>query len=154
MTSIKFKSSGYKSTTTPTAAPEVSPIPYGIKTPLQLGTKSIFSMHYDLADQVHDNLRNLLLTNWGERVGFYYFGANLRQLVTEMYNTEQFDDAAIENIRQAVTTWMPYVNLKDFSSSVDNTTNYHVGVVKINVTYNVPQLKVENKSLQITLYVV
>ena len=153
MASFKFKSSGYKASQ-PVTVSEASPVPFGIKTPLQMGENSIFAMHYDLADQVHDNLRNLLLTNWGERVGFYYFGANLRQLVSEMSNIDNFDEAAIENIRNAVSTWMPYVNLKDFSSVVDNTANYNVGVIRINITYNVPQLKVENKSLQISLYVI
>ena len=44
--------------------------PIGIKTPIQLSnTDGIFSMHRDLADQVSDNLKNLILTNHGERLG-------------------------------------------------------------------------------------
>lgn len=153
MATFKFKSSGNKASRSTTTS-VVTPIPYGIKTPLQLSDKSIFAMHYDLSDQVHDNLRNLLLTNWGERVGFYSFGANLRQLCSETSNIEQFDTAAIENIRTAVSRWMPFVSLVNFSSSVENLDQNGVGVIKINITYNVPQIGVENKSLQIILHVI
>jgi phage baseplate assembly protein W len=153
MATFKFKSSGYKASQ-PTTEPPITVTPYGIKTPLQLNDKSIFAMHYDLADQIHDNLRNLLLTNWGERVGFYRFGANLRPLCSEISNIEQFDNAAIENIKNAVTTWMPYVNLVNFSSVVDNSSNLSVGVVRITIAYNIPQIGIENKSLQIVLHVI
>ena len=153
MATYSFKSSGKTSTKSALAQP-TTPLPVGIKTPLALGTEDLFSMHYSGADQVHDNLRNLLLTNWGERLGFYYFGANLRKLVSEMANIDQFDDAAISSIRDAVTKWMPFVSLKDFSSSVDHSSNLDTGIVKITITYNVPQLGVENRSLQVTLYTV
>ena len=56
--------------------------PIGIKTPIQLSNKDgLFEMHRDVADQISDNLRNLILTNHGERLGFYDFGANIRPLV-------------------------------------------------------------------------
>lgn len=153
MATFKFKSSGNKASQ-PTTTTAVTPIPLGIKTPLQFSDNSIFAMHYDLADQVHDNLRNLLLTNWGERLGFYSFGANLRQLCSEISNIEQFDSTAIENIRDAVSKWMPFVSLVNFSSSVENSASADIGVVKITITYNVPQIGVENKSLQIVLHVI
>ena len=153
MASFNFKSSG-KTSTQKTLEQPFTKIPVGIKTPLTLGENDVFSMHYDTADQVHDNLRNLLLTNWGERVGFYYFGANLRKLTTEISDIDQFDDAAISNIRDAVTRWMPFVSLKDFSSSVDHTSNIDTGIVKIKITYSIPQLGVEDRSLQVTLYTI
>lgn len=153
MATFNFKSSGKTSTQKSLAQP-FTPAPVGIRTPLRLGESDIFSMHYDTADQIHDNLRNLLLTNWGERVGFYYFGANLRKLTTEITDIDQFDDAAIVNIRDAVSKWMPFVSLKDFSSSVDHSSNIDTGIVKIKITYGVPQLGVENRSLQVTLYTI
>lgn len=153
MGSYNFKSVGKKSST-PSTTPTVTPLPIGIKTPLQLSDNNIFAMHYNLSDQVHDNLRNLLLTNWGERLGFYYFGANLRELTSEISNIDAFDSAAIDRIRNAVSTWMPFVVLKDFTSTVDNSNNLNTGIVKITVTYSVSQLNVENRALQISLYVI
>lgn len=133
----------------------VSPIPYGIKTPLKLGSsEGILEMNYSLEDQFADNLRNLLLTNWGERVGLYNYGANLRPLVTEFVSQEDFDNAAIERIRTAVDTWMPFIDLEDFSSETDRMENKNTAIIKVNVTYNIPTLEVKGKGVQIVLYVI
>jgi phage baseplate assembly protein W len=151
---FNFKSSGKNSTAVTGESPVTFEQPIGFKTPLQLSEKNIFAMHYSVPDQVHDNLKNLLLTNWGERLGFYYFGANLRELTTEISNVDTFEELAIERIRTAVSTWMPFVNLKNFSSQIDNVNNGSTGVVRITITYSIPQLSVENRALQITLFVV
>jgi phage baseplate assembly protein W len=154
MSTYSFKSSGKTSTQIKSEVQPVTYVPIGIKTPLRLDNKDLFAMHYNNADQIHDNLRNLILTNWGERLGFYFFGANLRELTTELSSLDAFDAAAIERIRTAVTTWMPYVSLGNFSSSFDREENKNVGILKIMITYSVAQLRVENRMLQISLYVI
>jgi phage baseplate assembly protein W len=154
MGSFSFKSSG--TTKAQQALDKLinSPTPIGIKTPLQLGSQEgIFAMTYNLADQVHDNLRNLLMTNWGERLGLYDFGCNLRPLVTEFTTTDNFDAAAIERISTSVTRWMPFVNLENFISEVDRTENKNTGVIRITITYSITALSVTKRALQVTLYV-
>jgi len=133
-----------------------SQIPFGIKTPLQLGNSSegILSMNYSLSDQFADNLKNLLLTNWGERLGIYNFGANLKPLTTEFVSQEDFDTEAIARIRGAVEKWMPFVTLNTFESVIDRTENNNTGVIKINITYRIPSLEDNDRSLQIVLYVI
>ena len=153
MGTYSFISSGKNQPQIIKETPVVTPLPIGIKTPLRLDTKNIFAMHYNLEDQIQDNLRNLLLTNWGERVGFYKFGSNLRELTSEISSAEAFDEAAIARIRDAVNTWMPFITLNDFASNIDEN-NSNLGIVKITITYNVPQLSIENKALQIALYVI
>ncbi len=84
MGSFNFKSSGQTQEQKLIETLTVSKTPIGIKTPLQIsdGENTEILVTYDnLADTVNDNLRNLLLTNWGERVGLYDFGANLRPLM-------------------------------------------------------------------------
>lgn len=149
-----FKSSGKTSGKMLAELTSFTPLPVGISTPLKLDNKNLFVMHYSVADQVHDNLRNLLLTNWGERVGFYYFGANLRELTADFSSIELFDEAAIERIRKATSMWMPFISLNDFVSETDSQTNKNTGIIRIKITYNVSQLNVENKALQISLYVI
>ena len=149
-----FKSSGKTSGEMLAELTSFTPLPVGISTPLKLDNKNLFVMHYSVADQVHDNLRNLLLTNWGERVGFYYFGANLRELTADFSSIELFDEAAIERIRKATSMWMPFISLNDFVSETDSQTNKNTGIIRIKITYNVSQLDVENKALQISLYVI
>lgn len=132
-----------------------SPLPYGIKTPVQLGSsEGIFAMNYSLSDQFADNLKNLLLTNWGERLGLHDFGANLKPLTAEFVSQDNFDSEAMTRIKNAVEKWMPFVDLESFSTTVDRTQNKNVGVINVNITYNIPALNVVGRGLQITLYVI
>jgi phage baseplate assembly protein W len=153
MGSYSFKSSGKTTEQQLIEQLTNSPIPIGIKTPLRLGTDAgIFDMHYSLPDQVHDNLRNLILTNWGEHLGIYDFGANLRPITSEFTTQDDFDSQAVERINQAVSRWMPFVSLEDFVSEVDRTENKNTAVVKLTVTYTIPALQTGKRALQVTLY--
>lgn len=154
MASYSFKSVGKTQNKISEETLISSPLPYGIKTPVQLGSsEGIFAMNYSLADQFADNLKNLLLTNWGERLGLHNFGANLRPLTTEFVSQENFDNEAMLRIKAAVERWMPFVDLEGFSSTVDRTQNKNVGIINVNITYNIPALSVTGRGLQITLYV-
>lgn len=133
----------------------VSATPIGIKTPLKPGSQEgIFAMHFNLADQMHDNLRNLILTNWGERLGLYDFGANLRPLTTELVSQDDFDAQAIERISGAVQRWMPFISLETFESNIDRINNQNTAIIKMNVTYNIPSLNIFQKTLEVTLYAI
>ena len=155
MASYSFKSSGKSQEQINKEAVQSSKIPFGIKTPMRLGTNDgIFEMNYSIEDQFHDNLRNLLLTNWGERLGTYNFGANLRPLTTEFVSQDDFDNEAITRIKKAVETWMPFIDLENFSSSTDRNENKNTAIVRISITYNIPALQVSNKAIQIVLYAI
>lgn len=153
MGTISFRSVGVTADKQVTNQLTTSPSPVGIVTPLRLGTaESIFEMTYSLSDQVHDNLRNLLLTNWGERLVLYDFGANLRPLTSEFTTQDDFDAQAVQRISSAVSKWMPYVTLEDFLSQVNRNGNKNTAIIDITVTYSVPALNVSKRALQVTLY--
>ena len=153
MSTLSFKSVGKTKTQVAAETLQSTAIPYGIKTPLQLGTTDgILAMNTKLDDQFADNLRNLLLTNWGERLGMYDFGANLKPLTTEFENLDNFDEEAIVRIKDAVSRWMPFIDLNDFTSVVDRQENKNTAVLKISITYNIPALQVYNRGLQLVLY--
>lgn len=155
MATYSFKSVGKTQDKNAQEQISESPIPFGIKTPLELGSsEGILAMNYDLAVQFADNLRNLLMTNWGERLGLYQFGANLKPLTTEFVSQDDFDSQAIERIKAAVERWMPYIELDNFSSVVDRNENYNTGIIKVNVTYAIPSLSIVNQGVQIVLYVI
>jgi len=151
-----FKSSGKTPQQQALETLITSKIPFGIKTPMTLAGAGVglLAMNYNIADQFADNLRNLLLTNWGERLGHYQFGANLRPLTTEFASQENFDNQAIERIRNAVNEWMPFVTLGTFESSVDRTENKNTAVILIKITYSIPAIEVIDRALQIVLYVI
>lgn len=156
MATYSFKSSGKTPQQQALETLNTSKIPFGIKTPMTLAGagEGLLAMNYNIADQFADNLRNLLLTNWGERLGHYQFGANLRPLTTEFASQENFDNQAIERIRNAVNEWMPFVSLGTFESSVDRTENKNTAVILIKITYSIPAIEVIDRALQIVLYVI
>ena len=132
-----------------------SPTPIGIRTPMRFGNQEgIFAMHFSLIDQMHDNLRNLILTNWGERLGLYDFGANLRPLTTELVSQDDFDAQAVDRISGAVQRWMPFITLETFESKIDRQNNKNTAVIRLTVTYSIPSLNVFQKALEVTLYAI
>src|SRR5210317_1481350 len=135
--------------------------PIGIKTPISLKKGTLFDMSYDISDQISDNLRNLILTNKGERLGNPAFGTDLRKT---QYNVANKEDAEIEmmaKIQNAVRTFMPFVQLEDFTTSqlppslVTSTTDPHSGfaggALSVNITYSVPQLTNARRGLTLLL---
>lgn len=129
-----------------------TPTPIGIKTPLQLGNgDNLYKMHYNLDAQIKDNLRNLILTNKGERLGRPDFGANLLELVTEL-GTDQYDQQAMGRIKKAVDKFLPFVNLIGFATEVDHFDNKDVAKVDLFLTFTVPRISSKERGLKVTLY--
>lgn len=129
--------------------------PFGIVTPLRYGSEggSVFAMHTSAEKQFSDNLKNLLLTNHGERLGLHDFGANLRPLMVEYSSGEGFDEEAMLRIRTTTQKYMPYVELETFEIVVDHTGNEHTGKVKMRITWGIPALSIVGKKLELVFYV-
>lgn len=159
MAEISFKSSGIK-VSDPRLRKKIDLPPVGIKTPVEIGTgrSGIFQMHFDPISQIDDNLKNLILTNKGERLGNYSYGADLKRLTTELTSVENFDSLAMSKIRDAVKKSMPFVELDSFQSSSDKSIDKGVSqkgsITKIDiiVRYGVPQLKVTGRVISVSLY--
>lgn len=128
-------------------------VPIGIKTPLELGktNEGIFRMHTDAIAQIHDNFRNLLLTNHGDRLALYDFGANLSELSHEL-GAESGDTEAIKRIRRAVKKYMPFIELDTFEPLIDHHDNSHVAKVGLRITYDIPKLLIKNKKIEVIIY--
>jgi len=154
MGSFSFKSSGVTQADNEASALVRTAVPIGIKTPLALGNDDLLQTNDALGAQLSDNLRNLILTNWGERLGFYDFGANLRPLMSDLVSLDDFDAQAISRIRAAVGRWMPYIDLEDFLSSTDREQNHNTAIINLSITYNIPSLNIRSKKLQVQLYAI
>jgi|TARA_Y100000310_G_scaffold345692_1_gene468341 phage baseplate assembly protein W len=161
---ISFRSVGELSSD-PSLFQTVTEIPYGIKTPLALGTgrSGIFEMHYDPVSQLEDNLKNLILTNKGERLCNYNYGANLRPLTLELSSLDDFDTVAMESISQAVISHMPFIELSSFSSDFGGTSEgaspgpmdgvaLSMTRIDMRIKYNVPRLRIADKVLSVSIY--
>lgn len=157
MTLQSFKNVGIREFQTQNilATPQ-SVTPIGIKTPATLGDNGdgILAMHTNIQEVVHDNLRNLLLTNHGERLVHYDLGANLRPLVADFSSKEDFDGEAMIRINTTVAKWMPFITLIGFDSRPEFIDNRFTGKIVVLVVYSIPQLGVNERALEVLLFVI
>jgi len=152
---ISFKNSGIKSDSK-IFSREIKRKPAGIITPLTIneGDDGIIKTSYNAGDQIKDNFRNLILTNKGERLGRYDYGCDLRRLVTEISNYDDFEQKVMENISLSTKKYMPMIDLESFDSEYANDSNLEVKNIKVTVIYNIPLLSLLNQKIEVTLYLV
>jgi phage baseplate assembly protein W len=128
--------------------------PIGIATPLQLGrgNDGLFATHKKLLDQISDNLRNLISTNHGERVGLFDFGANLQTLLFD-FGTEDTDAESARRISTAVEKYMPFVELVTFEPFIlKDESDGALVKVGLRVVFTVPNLSSTQRGIDILLY--
>tara|TARA_R110001583_G_scaffold13766_4_gene58734 strand:- start:41020 stop:41430 length:411 start_codon:yes stop_codon:yes gene_type:complete len=104
--------------------------PIGLSFPLTVGTQK---QNFITTHQVHDNLRNLILTMKGERPMQPTFGSDLYYLLFEPISDTDLAEAAMTAIKDAVAEWMPVVQILD----VTVTSNRDENKILIIVTYAV-----------------
>jgi phage baseplate assembly protein W len=130
-------------------------IPIGIKTPMSIATDTggLFVMNSTLVSQIKDNLKNLLLTNHGERLGLYDYGANLKELTMEL-GSDNFDTEAIRRIKTACAKYMPYLNLSTFEPKIDKDADQVSGIsmISVRVTFSIPLAESGVQAIEVVLY--
>ena len=133
--------------------------PIGIKTPLRIGidNSNLFDMHFQPSDQIADNLKNLVKTNFGERLGRFDYGANLQSLSFDYADVGNFENNALVNIRDAISKTMPVVELDNvevisYTKAESPEVPPGIAQVKISITYNVPKIKSIGSKLVVTVY--
>lgn len=150
---IKFKSSGQlKSIVDKVEKDFAFTKLIGIKTPLELGSgrDGLFSMHKNLKEQIRDNFKNLLMTNHGERLGNYNFGANLEELAFELA-TDDIEQEAINRINQAISRYMPFISLVNFEAFTEHFENENTAKIGIRVFYSIPSLNVSDQVVEVII---
>ena len=84
----------------------------GISLPLNYGDQGFFNKTRTLLQQTRSNIRNLLLTIRGERLGNPTFGSDLMRLLFEPQN-EDLEQAIEESIRASMDEWLPFVKIRN-----------------------------------------
>lgn len=150
---LSFKSVGIKSDSPKQPNPATS-LPIGIRTPMRLGQGSdgIFQMHFELANQIRDNFRNLLLTNHGERVAIHDFGADLQYMTMEL-GSDIFDSELLLRINTAVSKFMPFIKLADLERKIENSDNENTAKIRVKVFYSVPSLRIINQAVEVSFFI-
>jgi len=103
----------------------------GLELPMGYSDTGHFKQTKTTMTQAKYNIINLLQTIPGERLGQPTFGSNLYLLLFEPM-TADFGDELEEAIKEAISTWLPYINIKDikvdfpehFPNQVDITVDF------------------------------
>ena len=92
----------------------------GLKLPFTRDRAGLFGTTENTLEQSGHNIKNLLLTAKGERVMQPDFGSNLRTLLFEQY-TEDLTERIKEEIGEAMSNWLPYINIAKVDIIQDET---------------------------------
>ena len=152
MAQRSFKNVGSTLKQIQSSAPVEQTFPIGIKTPMSLNANgNPYTMNTSVESQIQDNLRNLLMTNWGERLGIYDYGANLRSLLSEMSNNTNIDNEVMRLINDAVSKFMPFISLETLDMKFLQSDRNSQAKYQIIVNYSVPRINARNQNVKIIL---
>jgi len=91
----------------------------GLSFPLKGDNNNDFALTKTSTEQARHNLKNLLLTFPGERIGQPEFGSRLKALCFE-HDTDELGVRIEEEIRRAVMVWLPYINIQQINILTDD----------------------------------
>ena len=90
----------------------------GLSFPLRRDKFNDFAMTKNSLQQARHNLKNLLLTYPGERVGQPEFGSKLRELCFEQID-DNLPERIEEEVRKSVSIWLPYINITEVQTLIE-----------------------------------
>lgn len=91
----------------------------GISINQRSDSNGVFAVNYTTLSQVKYNLINLILTRKGERVMQPNFGCDIWRILFEPIIEEQINTEIERTIVEAVSTWLPYINVDEILFDYD-----------------------------------
>jgi len=122
----------------------------GIELPLTYGNSGFFNRTKTALQQAKSNIKNLLLTNKGERLGNPTFGTNLLSLAFSQENTD-LESRVEEEIRGAMSEFLPFINVVSIETKFSDL-NINRAIVNIRFTLDVDLTSEENLELDLSTY--
>ena len=108
----------------------------GLSFPIRRDKFNDFAMTKTSLQQARHNLKNLLLTFPGERVGQPEFGSRLRALCFEQIDDE-LPGKLEEEVKQTVSVWLPYINIQEVNTLTEEQDQNKIHVeIKFSTTLN------------------
>lgn len=128
--------------TTPTANQKN---PISIKSPLATSERfGAFDMYEDVISAVTAHIKNILLTNKGERLGNYNFGADVRRIIFES-NIENVQDELARSIQDNISFYIPAVELLSMSIfTKDQIQELGTSEVLLRVTFKIKGININS----------
>jgi uncharacterized protein len=120
----------------------------GLELPLDISRDGVFKRTKTALQQTKSNIKNLLLTNRGERLGNPTFGCNLRSVLFEQENTD-IESKIEEEIRQAMGEFLPFVDIQKIET-LFSPTNKNIINVRLKFGLNIDATSQEELSLDLS----
>jgi phage baseplate assembly protein W len=95
----------------------------------------------------------MILTNYGERLGLYDYGGNLRAILAEYTSNVDSETFVMQSIMRTVEKYMPFITLDTFDLQSLPTTRSGMSKFQIIVSYSVPKIGASNQKVKIILEV-
>ena len=102
---------------------------------LPLGGDPLFKLSYTTEEQAISNLKNLLLTQKGERPFQPLFGSDIYSLLFEQIS-ENINIELEDSIREDIKFWLPYIIVDDLTIDSKNDLNRVDISLRVRVTEN------------------
>ena len=120
----------------------------GLKLPLDHNRNGFFNRTKTSVEQSKYNIKNLLLTKKGERLGNPQFGSDLINVLFEQ--EEDVESKIEESIRSSISQFLPFVNIVKLDINFSETNKSLVGIelhFSLNTDLsNVEKLTIDTKS--------
>jgi len=105
---------------------------YGITLPIQPGGGTMFNQSFSSFEAAKSNLKNLLLTNKGERPFQPDFGTGLASLLFEPLTDGILEEKLEAAITDSVNFWLPYIDIDEIEVQMtDEMKDLNRAVVKL-----------------------
>jgi phage baseplate assembly protein W len=124
---------------------------------------NLHKTHKDPIKQIKDNFRNLILTNYGERLGRPELGADLISLTFDADQLQDFLRLVNIKIIEAVKKYMAYIHINEVKYIKHTTSNNilssfvthnSIGIKKVllRIDYNISQVNLNNQILEVSIF--
>ena len=122
----------------------------GLELPLTHTRDGFFKRTKTALEQAKSNIKSLLLTNKGERLGNPTFGTNLLSLVFSQENTD-LESRVEEEIRASMSEFLPFINIVSIETNFSDT-NKNIANLTLEFTLNVDVTSKDSLSLDLSTY--
>ena len=124
----------------------------GLELPLTYGTNGFFNRTKTALEQAKSNIKVLLLTKKGERLGNPRFGSELLSVAFEQEGTD-LENKVEEVIRSAMSEFLPFINIEEIVTAF-SPTNKNAAIVNLKFTLNVDTTNQEELSIDLPNYAI
>ena len=165
MSGFNFKSTGLKTTdrliNKSDVTPEIRNI--GIKTPIEFSKNSsqqLFHLNNNPAVQIKDNLKNLILTEKGERLGMPNYGCSIKSFLFDLTSIPDYESVIINEINSQIEEYMPYLLVSNieildyFKPTNEEELQFRNGMAAIllRITFDIQRIKITNQKIEVVIF--